>query len=252
LVTRLGAEERGFCYKVYDEVKNDKVDYELGYDCSVSTDSPLVFSTSKAYKIHGCAQKSFSFQEENLTGELTREDFERFLRNLQKIEVNRLRTADTTTCRLGWLRMNEQNYLFNNPLTDLVRVQLHSTIGLFFSGMISTAKRRVTLRTTEGDFERPQSVTVAQILASPDSYQDKRVHLTGFHHSGFEDDRFSDVKGEDRSCSLWLGRASSFATISEPSWEDGPMTVEGIFVKGPAGHLGGWPGELIRLTKISR
>jgi len=109
--------------------------------------------------------------------------------------------------------------------------------------------------TTEGDRQPARAVSLAEVLAHPDTYQGKRVSVTGFYHGEFEgsslavDEATSRKRGHERS--LWRGGVSTFADRSaindrNDSW----LRVEGVFLRGPAGHMDLWPGELVRITRI--
>lgn len=108
---------------------------------------------------------------------------------------------------------------------------------------------------TEGDLQPALAVKLADVLADPGNYQGKRISVVGFYHGEFEGsslsiDQATSQKREYKH-SVWRSGASTFADHSlindkNDSW----MRVEGIFLRGPTGHLGLWPGEIIRLTRI--
>ena len=104
---------------------------------------------------------------------------------------------------------------------------------------------------TEGDVTPAQKTTLTQVLHNPEAFNGKRVSLVGYYHGEFEDSNFGIKADSDYHQSVWFGSPSSFADkadlhLSNNSW----LRVEGIFVKGPGGHMGMWPGEIERITKV--
>jgi hypothetical protein len=112
---------------------------------------------------------------------------------------------------------------------------------------------------TEGDFETAKEVALQDVLKEPDKYHGKRIRTKGFYDFQLEIMGFHDRKGNN----LWIGHRSSFfdrknQKILTPNPVEGLIlgrhrgyaTVEGIFLKGPAGHGGFWPGEIVRITRF--
>ncbi len=98
---------------------------------------------------------------------------------------------------------------------------------------------------TEGDHIEPIETTIQELIANVDHYHGKRVRVSGRFIDGFENQTFKDSEGNR----LWMGMVSTFA---EPNTRriEGWATVEGVFIKGPSGHFGLWPGEIKRITKF--
>jgi hypothetical protein len=108
---------------------------------------------------------------------------------------------------------------------------------------------------TEGDHQPVRVVNLAEVLAHLDKYHGKRVSVTGFYHGEFEGSSLAVDEPTSRSRnfehSVWRGGVSTFADRSaindrNDSW----IRVEGVFLRGPGGHMGLWPGELVRITRI--
>jgi hypothetical protein len=104
---------------------------------------------------------------------------------------------------------------------------------------------------TESDDLAPQKTTLTSVLQNPDAFNGKRVSLVGFYHGEFEGSNFGVKADSDYHESIWFGSPSSFANkadihLRNNSW----LRVEGIFVKGPGGHMGMWPGEIERITRV--
>jgi hypothetical protein len=108
---------------------------------------------------------------------------------------------------------------------------------------------------TEGDHQPPRVVELADVLAHPDEYHGKRVSVVGFFHEEFEGSCLAideaAARRPDYQHSVWRSGSSTFADKSAISdRNDSWLRVDGIFLRGPAGHMGLWPGEMIRLTRI--
>ena len=104
---------------------------------------------------------------------------------------------------------------------------------------------------TEGDTTPAQKTTLAEVLHDPDTFNGKRISVVGYYHGEFEGSNFGMKSDSDYQQSIWFGTPSSFADradlhMSNNAW----LRVEGIFVKGPGGHMGMWPGEIERITKV--
>lgn len=108
---------------------------------------------------------------------------------------------------------------------------------------------------TEGDYQPARVVKLADVLAHPDEYHGKRISVVGFYHGEFEGSSLAidqaASRRRDDNHSVWRSGASTFADKSaindrNDSW----LRIEGIFLRGPAGHMGLWPGEIVRLTRI--
>jgi hypothetical protein len=99
----------------------------------------------------------------------------------------------------------------------------------------------------------PHPVTFEELWRSPDKFDGKRVRLTGYYHHEFEGSNFGPTKNADYTQSVWLGSASTFARSADTQrLNDTFITVDGTFDFGPGGHLGAWPGELNRFTRLVR
>jgi hypothetical protein len=111
--------------------------------------------------------------------------------------------------------------------------------------------------TTEGDSIPSRNVTLQEIFKDPDKFHGKRICTKGFFDFEYEHMDFHDRRGNK----VWIGEWSSFIKVKRimppiPSFENfigrhrGYATVEGVFLKGPSGHVGFWPGEIVRLTRL--
>jgi hypothetical protein len=152
----------------------------------------------------------------------------------------------------------EMRYYFYSPPLSTERKALHD-IMLSFARDLGIDKpkdptRAVTV--TEGDLELARKVFLADLLSDPDKYHGKRISVIGFYHREFESDGL--YVGEEAFRSrrfdrqgIWRGAPSSFASQTAlKDKNDSWLRVEGVFLKGPSGHRGAWPGEIDRLTRI--
>jgi len=109
---------------------------------------------------------------------------------------------------------------------------------------------------TEGDGVKPREVDLKYLLAHAPEYDGKRVSVRGYYRWEFEGSSMgpdkATVENRDYSNGIWIGAPSSFAHVISPEsvqigvW----LRIDGVFQKGPAGHLGGWPGQIDRITRL--
>lgn len=108
---------------------------------------------------------------------------------------------------------------------------------------------------TEGDAKPPQHVGLEMLLATPAKFHGKRVSVIGYSHEEFESHglyaKEKALRADNKKQRIWRGLPSTFAKekmiqFSNDAW----LRVEGVFLRGPAGHLGAWPGEIVRVTRI--
>jgi len=119
-------------------------------------------------------------------------------------------------------------------------------LGKYKNQTVGRVWTNTTKTILEGDDREPRDTSLEEILSNPVAYDGKRVRVTGNYHSEFE---HSALSTEDKS--VWLGEASTFARQEDVIFQnDSFMTVEGTFLAGPRGHLGMFPGEIARVTKI--
>ena len=121
-------------------------------------------------------------------------------------------------------------------------------IRTFFDEQVSRHSIERQERVSQGDTRPPITVSIEELLSSPDRYDGKRVTTRGTYRLGYESSALSDG-----SNSLWLGGWSAVAKETTPlqHLDDHELTVDGIFFAGPSGHLGGYPGEIVRLTRVA-
>lgn len=128
------------------------------------------------------------------------------------------------------------------------RSDVIAEIRTFFDEQASRHGLQKRERFSQGDNRLPVAVSIAELLSSPERYDGKRITTSGSYRLGYESSTLSN--GEH---SLWIGRWSAMVkgTTSLQHLDDHQLTVDGIFFAGPSGHLGGYPGEIVRLTRVT-
>jgi len=151
----------------------------------------------------------------------------------------------------------EATYFFYSPPQSSSRKVIHE-IMLNFAKHLNidkpTNKAKATT-TTEGDQQTARQVQLAEVLAHPDKYHGKRISVIGYYHGEFEGNSLSvdeqASRTNDYKRSVWRSEPSTFADKAvikdkNNAW----LRVEGVFHRGPGGHLSLWPGEIVRLTRV--
>lgn len=126
------------------------------------------------------------------------------------------------------------------------RSQVIAKIRDFFNQQLPRYQVRKRERLSQGDNGQPVSVSIGELLAAPERYDGKRVRTRGVYNMGYEHSTLSE-----HGQSLWLGEWSTVARDTAPlsllSGSD--LIIDGIFFAGPSGHLGGYSGAIVRLTR---
>lgn len=158
------------------------------------------------------------------------------------------------------LNKREARTFFYSPPNSPIRKAIHEVMLQFAKRMeIDRPKDPMNATTvTEGDHQPARAVTLTEVLAHPDKYHGKRVSVAGFYHGEFEgsnlavDEAVSAVsRKRDYKRSVWRGGVSTFAEQTAiKDRNDSWLQIEGVFLRGPGGHMGLWPGELVRVTRI--
>jgi hypothetical protein len=238
-------------YDVQDQIQSNTLDYTIERDLTVYCwGGPPDLQYVVDLTVWGCKRKSYAYESEWSETTLTPAQYAELQRIVKSVDLAKLnRTA--TTCKLGMLAIDGQYHFFNNALGDPVRDQLQQALLAWLDKVTPREKRKITRHVIEGDFQPCRHVTLAQLLADPARYDGKRVKVTGYYHHEEYESAFSQKKGDDSKNAIWLGDASSFANEKELHWtDDGRLTLEGTFVKGPGGRWGVYAGEIQRLTQV--
>jgi hypothetical protein len=170
---------------------------------------------------------------------------------------------------------------FNTPPRSPARKALHE-IMLRFAKQQRIDKRPANATTiSEGDHQPARKVSLAEVLAHPNTYQGKRISVVGFYHGEEESSSLSMDEAIPRALvlktkewrasrggqsgyaavaplyksflksSVWRSGTSTFASKADTGHKnDSWVRVQGVFLRGPTGHMGLWPGEIVRITRI--
>ncbi len=155
---------------------------------------------------------------------------------------------------------HDYDYEFGHPVEDDAgRAAVVKALFDFVRQLSVDTSGPGAVSASEGDTVAPRPVTLAELIAHPELYDGKRVSVAGYFHWEFEGSNFCVTPGDvarfssatqSYAACLWMGEPSSFADPAalighNDDWE----RVDGLFVKGPGGHMGLWPGEIVRLTR---
>jgi hypothetical protein len=242
-------------YYVQDEFKTADLDYVIERDCIVYdwTAPPELPCLQYFVRIgvSGCARNSFTYEEEAYNERFSREESKELLNIVRRADLRKLGSVSALSNLLFWLKFDGKEHDFKTPLGNPARDKLQAAILSYLDRVAPKSKRKVTVHRIEGDFQPTTDVTVAKLLAAPDQFDGKRVRITGYYHSEFEDSSLYDKKGDDFKKAVWVDGQSTFAKESDLHWtDDGHATIEGTFLKGPGGHMGAFAGEIQRVTKF--
>jgi len=101
-----------------------------------------------------------------------------------------------------------------------------------------------------GAHDEPASVSMVQLLATPERYEGRLVRVKGVAHFEFEESALylhrEDAENMNGSNGLWL------STGGHDELSDVFVIVEGRFTARSHGHLGAWPGEIRDVTRLER
>ena len=248
-----------FRYYVFDETKTDKLHYEHAYDFTIydfADPSPrLVFYTE--YRIYGCTHDSFTYTTEHCEIDVSRERLKKLIAAIREIPPQKLQPkkqrGDEAEWSHGWLELDGTDNTINARLDQPERAKLHALILSFLDEAAPKATRKTASRTIEGDRVPARPIPFETLLRTPKKFDGKRVQLVGYYHGEFEGSNFGPSKKADYKESVWLGGDSTFATpanVKRPN--DTFIAVEGTFNNGPGGHMGLWPGDIDRVTRIKK
>jgi len=95
--------------------------------------------------------------------------------------------------------------------------------------------------------EKAETVSIVQLIATPEKYEDKLITIRGFVHLEFESNAIylhkEDYEQSLYSNGLWLN-ARECKRIGGQAFDTGYAWVTARFTAKRHGHMGLWPGEL--------
>jgi hypothetical protein len=146
---------------------------------------------------------------------------------------------------------------FDSPPTTGSRKVIHDILFQFARqiGIDRPSDPAAAMTVSEGDNLPARATTIADLLADPAKFHGKRVSVAGFYHGGFECsalgvNQWASIRS-DRKRSIWRGDPSTFTKLSAIFGKNNAwVRVDGVFLKGPAGHIGIADGQIVRLTRV--
>jgi len=159
----------------------------------------------------------------------------------------------TLAFRIG--SRDERRTFWSRPISP-ERKAIHEIILAFAKrmGVDQPEKPESSVTESEGDLQPVRDVSLAEVLAFPEKYQGQRISVVGYYRNEFEGQSFSiGPSGYDSvlESSLWRSELSSFAKAADiDDREEGWLRIDGVFLRGPAGHMGAYRGEIVRLTRV--
>ena len=245
-----------FRFYVFDDVKDEKLDYTFVQDVTVydwdSDDPRLMYYTE--YRISGINQKEFSFTTEQFEGSIPRKEYAELMEKARKLPTKELKIAGKGSAS-GWIKIDGEDHHVSASVDTEVRKLWKAFIDDLLTKYAPAEKRKKSTRVIQGESIDPVPVTFPELLKNPKQYDGKRIRISGFYHGEFEGSSFASTAKEIHKYdeALWLGGNSSFADpkkLSRPN--DSALTIDGTFELGPGGHMGLWMGELSRVTEIKK
>jgi hypothetical protein len=103
---------------------------------------------------------------------------------------------------------------------------------------------------TEGDLVPARPTTLRWLISHAADFDGKRVSVVGFYHGEFEGTEIRTSEKSEYSENLWCDGLSAFAAPKTSFCQDCWVRLDGVFLKGPGGHMALWPGELTRITRV--
>ena len=153
------------------------------------------------------------------------------------------------------LRIGERDerWTFWSPPTAPDRKAIHELILAFAKrmGVERPEEPDTSVTEFEGDLQPAPDVSLAELLVFPEKYHGKRVSVVGYYRDEFEGQSFSNDSSGYAESRLWRSELSCFAKAEDiDDREEGWLRIDGVFLRGPAGHMGAYPGEIVRITRV--
>ncbi|WP_035613895.1 hypothetical protein [Haloferula sp. BvORR071] len=258
--TQSGSHEGSFHISINDDTHSENQQLRFTQSLGliyypVQEKGILCYSTG--YWIWGLMLESLTLRTRSYCGALSKHGCERLLQEVCELPLKELDVGKEDGDQpKGCLRINGKSH----PITAGPQREARRKWQDFFDNGLKTYapadQWRENIRTIEGEGVKPLELDFATLLKNPAIYDGKRIAMSGYYQHGFENSSFSASKDEfwhDGNC-VWLGGMSRYAEqkIERYDFGDTPIRVEGTydFCNGCGGHMGGWRGELVRITSI--
>lgn len=101
--------------------------------------------------------------------------------------------------------------------------------------------------------EPAQNVSIIQLIATPEKFQNKRVQMTVFLHVEFEGDAVylhqEDYEKALTQNALWIDLSGNFSAKAKKI-NDSYVIVSGVFDSNDNGHMGMFSGALTKIDRL--
>ena len=243
-----------FHFSVSDATKTDALDFAVALTleiCDLSSDEDRKSQGCRAfysveYTINGVNQSSFSYTTENYEADLTAQDYDAFL-----IEVRKMPIEDSDDRANGWIHFDKRDHrIFLAPGSE-PRKKWQALFDRLILKHVPIAKKEKVDYVVVGDIVKATTIDFQILMKAPAAFDGKRIRLTGFYHSAFEDSTFAASKDDALHFkqAVSLGAPSSFIDAKNfKDVNDMQVTVEGTFQHYPEGARSLWIGRIDRLT----
>jgi hypothetical protein len=247
----------GVRFYVFEETKTDTLHYEHVLDMTVyDFEDPWVrFYTE--YRVYGCRQPTFSYTHERFKADISRQQLQQLRTSLAGVARKSLefkpRTVSQAGWTHGWLDLGGKNNSINLPTQGMEYVELRTRVTQFLESVVPSTKRKTTKFELQGETVPAKEVTFADLLKTPEKFDQKRIRLRGYWHREFENSNFGPRKGADYKESIGLGDPSTFADAKQiQNVNDTDIVAEGTFELWPGGDMPSGRGVLTRLTLLKK
>ncbi|WP_193213613.1 hypothetical protein [Luteolibacter marinus] len=256
VLSKAGAQTTAFEFLSFDRTKNEGIDCEMIYGVEVTTfdfQGPR-FHFHSTTSVDGLKQERVTFTTEQFSGNLPREEWEKFLSDVRKLPLKPLTEGKKENTR-GHVILDGKEYPLIAGLGTEARKAWQKFLDEFVHRFPSDYSTGRTTSTLEGESVKPLEVTVDEVIRDPGKFEGKRIRVTAFYHTEFECSHFVQraADSNDIRKGIWFTSVSSFAKPGEFELEnDHRVVVEGTFSSRPGsrGHMGAWVGGLILVTSI--
>lgn len=253
-------------YSYYERLRDPVSEIDQGVALTIwffKKSPPAMHYASWPHQVFSARGTNLVFMSEQFRCEVSTNDLQELYGRLRKGCLQQLPADEDPGQRyyFGWLTLETDTledwgrwYFRDTPRTKQ-RQELHDQLVRFVEKQIEKHPDglEVSHVRLQGDDQPVVAVTLRELIQHPEAYDGKRVRVSGYHHAEFEHRSLSPGPNRirDYDHSIWLGGVSGrVKPAAVPYTNDTYMTVEGTFTGHRVGHLGLWPGEVDRLTRI--
>ena len=227
------------------------------------TSPPVMTFDSGPHQVFSTRGTNLVFASEQFRCELSKNELQELYISLRDGCLNHLPQTEKQgqTYFFGWFTLgadsleDTREWYFRDTPHSKYRHDLHEQLIRFVEARIGEHPEGLGISYIhlQGDDQPAVEVALQELAQHPNVYDGRRVRVSGYHHAEFEHSSLSEDPAHinDYDHSIWLGGVSGTAKPTHvPHTNDAYVKVEGTFSGHRGGHLGLWPGEVDRLTKI--